>query len=64
MSEDPFKPDRNMPDLLRMRKVEYEKVEVKESPTLADLEAAVLTKKAGDDELMKKFIDMLISAKK
>lgn len=64
MAEDPFQPERGMPDLLRMRKVDYQKIETPGRPTLADLEAAVLTQKAGDKALMQKFVDMLVANKK
>ena len=64
MADDPYQPERGMPDLLRMRKVDYQKIDVPLRPTLADLEAAVLTQKAGDKALMQKFVDMLVASKK
>lgn len=64
MGDDPFKPERGMPDLLRMRKVDYQNINTPLRPTLADLDAAVLTQKAGDGALMQKFVDMLVTSKK
>lgn len=64
MGDDPFQPERGIPDMLRMRKVDYQKIDQPVRPTLADLEAAVLTQKAGDKALMQKFVDMLVASKK